>query len=318
MTDKIAISIDIGGTKIESALVSEKGKIIERIKEKTKKEGRNGKIIIEQIISQVKKLIKNEEKILGIGIGSTGPLDTKKGEIKNPSNLPFKRIPLVYPLKRKFNLPVFLLNDCQAGVLGEKHFGAGKKIENLVYVTISTGIGGGAIVDGNLLLGKEGNAVEVGHMILETKYNLTCSCKRGKGHWEAYSSGKNLPKFFKTWLKEKKIKTEFFPKRAKEIFEMAKKGNKIAKEFLLKEVGRINAKAISNLMVSYAPELITLGGKVVLNNPEFILPPIQKYTDRFLPYLPKIKITPLKEDIVLLGCAAFVFLKNPSLKIIPR
>jgi len=310
MKENLVLAVDLGATKIQSALISEKGKIIEKIKEKTKKEGKDGKIVTEQIVSQLKKLIKNGGKILGIGIGSIGPIDYKRGEIKNTPNLPFKKIPLILPLKKTFGLPVFLLNDCNAGALGEKYFGAGKNIENLVYVTISSGIGGGAIVNGKLLLGKGGNAVEIGHMIVETKYNLLCSCKKGRGHWEAYCSGSNLPRFFKVWLKEKKIKLSRYPKEAKEIFKMAKNGEKIAKEFLLKEVGRINAKAISNLIVTYDPELITFGGAVALNNPEFILPPIRKYIDHFLPYLPKIKITPLKEDIVLFGAAAFVFLNK--------
>jgi glucokinase len=310
MREKLAIAIDIGATKIQSALISEKGKIIEKIKEETKKEGKSGKIITEQIISQVKRLIKKEYRILGIGIGAIGPIDYKRGEIINTANLPFKKIPLLYPLKKTFGVSVFLLNDCNAAVLGEKYFGAGKETENLVYVTISSGIGGGAIINGKLILGKGGNAMEVGHMIVETKYNLLCSCKKGRGHWEGYCSGNNLPKFFSFWLKERKIKIDRFPKKAKEIFEMAKKRNKMAKEFLLEEVGKINAKGISNLIVSFDPELITLGGAVALNNPEFILPPIQKYIDRFLPYFPKIKITPLKEDIVLYGAAAFVFYKN--------
>jgi len=310
MKENFALAVDLGATKIQSALISEGGEIIEKIKEETKKEGKDGKIITKQIISQLKRLIKKESEILGIGIGSIGPIDYKRGEIKNTPNLPFKKIPLISPLKKIFGLPVFLLNDCNAGVLGEKYFGAGKKFENLVYVTISSGIGGGAIVNGKLILGKGGNAVEIGHMIVETKYNLMCSCKKGKGHWEAYCSGNNLLRFFKVWLKERKIKINRYPKKAKEIFEMAKRGEKIAKEFLLKEVGKINAKAISNLIVAYDPELITLGGAVVLNNPEFILPPIEKYIDHFLPYLPKIKITPLKEDIILLGSAAFVFLNK--------
>ena len=317
MREKFALAIDLGATKIQSALISEKGKIVEKIKEETKKEGGDGKVITEQIISQAKKLLK-KERVLGIGIGSIGPIDYKRGEIKNTANLPFKKIPLFYPLKKAFGLSVFLINDCNAAVLGEKYFGAGKKIENLVYVTISSGIGGGAIVNGKLLLGKGGNAAEIGHMIVETKYNLPCSCKKGRGHWEAYCSGNNLPKFFKFWLKERKIKIDRYPKKAKEIFEMAKKGNKIAKDFLLKEVGKINAKGISNLIVAYDPELITLGGAVILNNPEFILPPIQKYIDHFLPYLPKIKITPLKEDIVLFGAAAFVFLKKKGAKWHPK
>jgi glucokinase len=93
------------------------------------------------------------------------------------------------------------LNDCAAAVLGERHFGAGKGLENLAYVTLSTGLGGGAIVDGHLLIGKDGNAVEVGHITIDPGSSLICGCG-SPGHWEAYSSGSNIPNFVKHSLRD--------------------------------------------------------------------------------------------------------------------
>ena len=301
----LAISLDIGATNLRVAVVSRQGKIIKKISQKTEK--KTATLLSKQIVCLTEKMILSSSlsKILGIGISATGPLDIEKGTIRNNPNLKFSSVQVVKPIEKKFKLPVSFLNDCKAGVLGEKYFGDGKNNNNLVYVTISSGIGGGAIVDGNLLLGSKGNAVEVGHFVIDSKYNLLCSCKEGKGHWEAYSSGENIPKFFKFWLKKNNIDINFKPKETKDIFNEAK-NNKIVKNFILYEIGKINARGISNIIIAYNPELITIGGSIAFNNQNLILKPIKKYVDRFLT-LPKIKITSLGEDIGILGAAASVF-----------
>ena len=306
MEKNIAIAIDLGASNIRMALVSKNGKIIKKVREKTQKTGKSGLVITEQIKRMFRSLVGKRDisKLAGIGIGSIGPLDLKKGAIVNTPNLPFKFIPLVKPLE-DFHLKVVLFNDCRAGVWGEKHFGAGRGKENLVFITISTGLGGGAIVDGHLLLGKDGNAGEIGHIIAENKYNFPCRCKKGYGHWEACASGNNLVRFFDFWLNKNGIKQKFNFSEAKDIFNAASKKNQTALKFL-DEVGGIGARAVSNIIVAYNPELITIGGSVALNNPEFILNPIKKYAEHYLA-TPEIKITPLGDDLILFGAAACVF-----------
>lgn len=303
--EKICLALDIGATNLRIALINKQGKILKKVCQPTKRQGKDGKVITDQIIKLADSLVKKEPLLSGVGIASAGPLDYKKGGIKNSPNIPFQFVPLLKPLSSTFGLPVSLLNDCLAAVWAEKIYGAGKNLENLVYVTISTGIGGGAIVNSHLLFGKNGNAVEVGHSIIEEKYNFLCSCGKGRGHWEGIASGNDIPRFFQAWLKKTKSKTNFKAKSAKDIFSAAKNKNRIALKFI-EELGKINARALSNIIVAYDPELITLGGAVVLNNKELILKPIKKYIDRFLTP-PKIKITPLGKDIVLLGAAATVF-----------
>ncbi len=208
---------------------------------------------------------------------------------------------------KRIKKPVYLLNDCGAAVLGEKHFGAGKGLNNLVYVTLSSGIGGGAMVDGHLLSGERGNAVEIGHLVVETSYNLKCGCGKGQGHWEGYGSGESLPKFFKFWLKKKKRKLNFKVSTAKDIFEAAKKKKRLALAFV-EELAKINARAVSDIIVAYEPVLITLGGAVALNNQSLILR-LKKYVDHYLK-IPEIRITPLGEEAVLYGGLAMVFEKK--------
>lgn len=304
---KLAIAIDLGATNLRVALVSQQGKILKKIQTHTPKKSKSNKIIAETIISLAKSILQkqNKKNIIGIGISAAGPIDPKRGELINPPNIPFKRVPVVAPLKKQFKIPTFFCNDCSTAVWGEKHFGAGKKYQNIVYITISSGIGGGVISDNHLLFGRAGNVAEIGHFIVDTKYNFPCGCKKGVGHWEGYCSGNNLPRFFKYWLKYQKIKKKYSIKTAKEIFDLAKRKDKIILKFL-KEINKINAKGVSNVIVAYDPEIIIFGGAVVLNNREIIIQGIKKYVDKFLP-TPKIVVTPLKDDVTLFGAASLVF-----------
>jgi glucokinase len=303
---ELAIAVDIGGTNIRTAIVDQDGKIIAKNVMKTIQTGKSGKVVTEQAIDEIKKLIGGDsaKKYKGIGISAVGPIDMKKGAIVNTPNIKYKFIPIVGPLKYAFGLPVFIINDCNAGVLGEKYFGAGKKFANLVYITISSGIGGGAIVNGNLLLGKDGNAAEIGHMTVDTEYDLSCTCGKGRGHWEGYASGNNIPKFFRVWNKGK-----YSMPTAADIFDAARKKDKIALRFM-KELGKINGRGISNVIAAYDPEIIVLGGAVALNNGEVWLKYAKKYVDKFLRW-PKLEITTLGENAPLLGAAVSVFHNRP-------
>lgn len=306
MADKFArnlvIAIDLGGTKLRAAIVNRRGKILKKIETLTARKGKSGKVVAEQIIRLVEEIRAgfSLSNFLGIGVSSAGPQDRKEGAIVSAPNMAFQYIPIVEPLKRKFKIPVCLLNDGSAGALGEKYFGLGKKIESLAYITISSGIGGGAIVNGNLLFGKDGSAAEIGHMIVDTEYNLSCSCQKGCGHWEAYASGNNLPKFFRVWAKGRHSMS-----RTADIFKAARKKDKNALRFI-EELGKINGRGISNVIAAYDPELIVLGGAVALNNFDLIIKYAKPTIDKFLK-IPKIRLSPLGENAPLLGAAAYVF-----------
>lgn len=302
----LAIAVDVGGTNLRTAIIDEKGKIIAKNIAKTVREGKSGNVVAEQIISEIKRLIggSNAKKYEGIGVSIAGPIDLKKGGSANPPNMNFKFVPILAPLKKAFRLPVYLINDCNAGALGEKYFGAGKKFGNLVYITMSSGIGGGAIVNNNLLLGKDGNAAEIGHMTVDTEYNLSCSCKKGRGHWEAYVSGNNMPKFFRVWAKKNHLEIGF-PSGAKDIFGAARRKDKTVLRFM-EELGKINGRGISNVIAAYDPEIIFFGGAVALGSGNLVLRYAKKNIDKFL-RLPKIEITALSENAPLLGASVEVF-----------
>jgi len=309
---KLAIGVDLGASNLRVGLVSEDGKILAILKEPTDKNGKDGSVVTQQIIRAIKELHgknKPKKKVTGIGIASIGPLNYKRGGPENSPNVPYDFIPLIKPLEKEFKLPVFLHNDANVAALAERHFGAGKKTENLVYITISTGIGGGAIVNGNLLLGKSGNAAEAGHIIVDTKYSMPCTCGHGSGHWEGLASGTNIPRFYEVWRKATSPTPAAIASygEAKVIFAMAANQEKFVLDFL-EELSRVNARAVSSIIAAYDPELITIGGSVASNNPDFIINGIMKYVDHYLK-IPEIKITKLGDEIGVLGATAAVFKK---------
>jgi len=310
---KYYIGIDLGATWIRVAIADKHGNILRKAKVPTPKKYPELITSILQTVNQVRRDITIKD-VSSIGIGSIGPLDIREGII-NPPNLPMKNINIVKPIIEEFQLPTYIVNDCTAAVLGEKIFGAGKECRNLVYITLSSGIGGGAIVDGNLLFGKDGNAVEIGHIVVDMEARLQCGCG-GYGHWEAYASGVNIPNFAKLIIHEKGL--EFFKNSilykltngnlerldAKLIYEAAKKGDALAR-LIVERVGEINAIGFANVINAYDPELITVGGTIALKNTELVIPLILKNLQKYATNrVPKIIITPLGDDIVLYGAIA--------------
>ncbi len=304
---RYAFAVDLGATNVRVALVSEQGKIIQRLEQNTPRQGKSGHVVTNAVGVMLSTLQGMYAKlsVSGIGIASLGPIDYLRGGPEQPPNLPFAFIPLVVPLQKKFSMPVLLFNDCNAAVLAEQNFGAGKNKKNILYITISTGIGAGAIVDNNLLLGRSGNAGEIGHITIDTTYNLPCTCGKGIGHWEGYASGRNIPRFFNAWCKKWDVRDIDAPNNAKDIFDRARQGNQVALRFL-NELNTINARAISNVIVAYDPEVITIGGSVMLGNASLLMPGIQKKVDQYLKK-PVVKMTSLGHDAGLLGAAAAVF-----------
>ena len=313
------IGVDVGGTWTRALLLDKSNNETEKIKEQV--DIRNDMAISEQIIKMIQTLCHRHNvttsSLKGVGIASAGPLDVKEGVLVRPTNLPFEHVSLVKPIKEKLNVPVFLVNDCTAAVLGEKEFGGGKGISNLFYVTISTGIGGGAIVDDHLLMGKDGNAVEIGHFTIDYQGKLLCGCGR-RGHWEAYCSGRNIPNYVELRMREMrkgalenslifdKIGGDLSMLSSEILFAAAKMGDSWSLE-IVEEIGVLNAIGFANIVNAYDPALILVGGTVALKNTELIMPPIKKHIAEYaLNRIPEIEITPLGDDVGVYGGIAAV------------
>jgi glucokinase len=319
MRERYVMAVDLGGTRVRLALSNEDGSLIGRVQEKVDKSSEEA--IVKQIISVTRSLCRESEIDLadleGVGIASAGPLSLKEGALINPTNLPFEYVPLTEPISEELGVPAYLVNDCTAAVLGERAFGAGKGLDNIVYITIGTGIGGGAIVDGCLLLGKDGNAVEIGHLTIDFEGRLKCGCGK-RGHWEAYCSGRNIPNFVRMRLEETdetivekslifaKAKGDLSKLTSETLFNAAKEGDKLSLR-LVEEIGVLNAIGFANVINAYDPSLITVGGTVTLKNTKLILSPISRHVENYvLNRVPKIIATPLGEDVGILGAVATV------------
>jgi glucokinase len=314
---KLWAGIDLGGTWVRAAVSNNSGHLKAKIAERVDKS--SAEAVGNQMIRLVRFLCDRQGVDLcsleGVGVAATGPLVQEEGILMHPTALKFDRVLVTKPISSELGVPCVLINDAAAAALGEKTFGAAKNLDNYVYITISTGIGCGAIVNGTLLSGKDGNAHEVGHIVIDCEGRLVCGCGK-RGHWEAYCSGSNIPGFVRMKLgdESKKVVRESLLSRAVKgnfsrlttegLFISAREGDVLATR-LVKEIGVLNAMGVASVINVYDPSLITIGGTVTLRNQTLILDPIKKgVSDYVINRIPEIKVTPLGDDIGLYGAVA--------------
>lgn len=302
------IGIDIGGTWLKAAIVDENYRILNRISIEVKQIISSPLESLEYIIREIAKDRINE--VVGIGIAAAGRLDLKKSLIVFSPNSSLRNLNIA-TLEERLNKPVKLINDGVAAALAEWKIGAGLGHENIVFVNIGSGIGGGIIVDNHLLMGKEGNAHEFGHMIIDINGIMTCKCG-GKGHWEAYTSGNGLPNYCSFLAKDFNYRTNFLKKvlfenfSTREIFEYARIGDEFALH-VINEANRINSIGMANLINLYDPSIILIGGSVIMNNMDLIINPlISSIRELSFNSPPEIVPSKLGENASIIGAIIFV------------
>ena len=163
------VGVDLGGTKVRAVLADGTGKLLARTDRPTQAD-KGLDAVIDNIVAVINKVMSKSTpgEVLAIGIGAPGPLNPRIGVVFSPPNLPgWTDVPLRDLIEAKLGLPVYLGNDANLAALGEYTFGAGKDYRYLVYITVSTGIGGGIIEDGNIIHGSRGAAGEIGHMTIK-------------------------------------------------------------------------------------------------------------------------------------------------------
>ncbi|WP_244833993.1 ROK family protein [Clostridium sp. BJN0001] len=312
---KYVIGIDLGGTKISTALSDLNGEIVSQTTVPTKAD--EGEIpVLNRIINSVSSVIEDSSadlsEIKAIGIGSPGPLDAEKGVIIYTPNLPFKDFNLVEPLKKKFNLPVFLDNDANVATIGEYMFGAGKGSKDVIFFTISTGVGGGAILNGKIYRGHTSNALEIGHMTIEQN-GPRCNCGN-IGCVEALASGTAIAKRAKEAL-ESKAETslrQYEKVTSAEVFEEAKKGDTIAKDIISSALNYLGI-AVANAVTIFDPEVVIMGGGVTKAG-DIVFDTVRKVVDKrcFKSMASSVKIVPagLGQDAGVIGAVALALLET--------
>jgi len=293
MDREYLIGVDLGGTKIEAGLVDLNGKVVKKIIIPT--EAAKGKQrVIDNIVYAVNKLRK--DIIIGVGVGIPGPTDYRRGIAINPPNLPgWKEVPLKRILEEKLHLNVAVENDAKCFALAEYKCGYEKKVQNLVGVTVGTGIGSGIIINGKLYRGYMDSAGEIGHMKIVDD-GIKCGCGN-HGCLEQYASGKAIERMFFEATRKK------LP--ADEIAQLIKVNAKARQ--VIEKAAMYLGRGLANVAVTLSPEVIVVdGGVAQIKN---FVKLAEKEALNHMKILPKkVPIVESKtEDAGILGAAGIVF-----------
>jgi len=307
------IGADLGGTLIRAMRTDLEGRKVARAEIQTLAQEGPEAILgrIFEVIEQASEGTDSSE-VLGIAIGAPGPVD-EQGRLYDPPNLPgLREISLRDRIRDRFQIPTFAGNDGNLAALGQLRFGAGQGLEHLIYVTIGTGIGGGIISDGKLLLGAHGFAAEIGHQTLVPDGPL-CACGQ-PGHLEALASGPSIARQAKERLQAGATSTINHYREAgneltgKSVTDAARHGDGLALE-VLREAATYIGLGLVNLIHIFEPQRILLGGGVSQAG-ELLFEPIrQTVHDRVMsPVFRGVEIRPaaLGKDVGLMGAVAWV------------
>lgn len=317
---KTAIGIDIGGTKISLVLGTPEGKILARRKIATRT-GEETRACIRELTAVIRDLFKygaaRGHKVSGIGVGIPGAVDSIKGVVpRSPHLKGWKGLKLGAFLRDEFRVPVFLANDANAAAVAEKVFGQARKCRDFVYMTVSTGIGGGLVVHGQLLEGASFVAGEIGHMTVVPEGNA-CKCGNS-GCLEAYASGTAIGRAAQELiLKGKRSSLSKLLDlegrlTAKDVGLAAREGDALSIK-VYEDAGYYLGIGLANLLNILNPEMILLGGGVWKSAPAQFQKAMMKSCRRYAwPEAVKkvrIKKSKLKGSIGDLGALALAFEK---------
>jgi len=300
---KYAIGIDLGGTNLRVALVSEDGEIARKIKKPSSEP------VLDAILSAVHEIKQTD--IVGIGLGVAGVIDRKQGRIFLSPNLhAIEGIDLVREIQNRFSVSVMIENDANVAALGEKIAGAGRGFDNFVLLTLGTGIGGGIIHKGELL----DVSAEIGHMSINADAEK-CPCGN-IGCLETYASARAmiaravsmLEKENESILKEC-CRGSIYKITPEDIYRAALEGDALSRE-ILKDAGRFLGVGIANIINIMSPEAIILTGGLVGAWNIYVQEAIKEASRRaFKELFDAVKIIPssLGDDAGIIGAASLVF-----------
>ena len=294
MDDDLVLGIDLGGTQVRAAVVNTTGKILRRAADLTDVKG-GPPAVVEQMLRLVREVEGGErQQIKAVGVSSPGPLDSDTGVTFDLPTIPgWNGFPLRTVLAEKLGRSVILENDGIAAAHGEWKFGAGRGLKHLVYVTVSTGIGGGVVVDNKLMRGRRGMAAHVGHMLI-ARDGPICGCG-AVGCFEALASGTALNAIAKTAGFENAVN----------LTHAARQGNAAATVLLNREAEWLGYGFVS-LMHLFSPERLIVGGGVA-SALDLMRPTIERIVqDNAMPAFKETKIVSaeLGDNAGLVGAAS--------------
>lgn len=312
------LAFDLGGTKFAFGVVAEDGTVLGSGRVETHAEAGPAQAVQRVAAGAQQLLVDLKLKpadLLALGIASPGPLDTARGCVDGSPNLPgWTGYPIEGELSQAFgNLPARIDNDCNAAALGEYVFGAGKGKRNLVYLTISTGIGGGAVIDGRLMRGANGNAAELGHIPL-TLDGPRCGCGN-LGCWEAYASGTAIARRTREALAAGrpssllKFAGTIDQVTTHHLFQAMAEGDGLAKEIWAESIDYLG-RGLGAVINTFNPDIIVVGGGVTAAGDALFIPMRAKANAYAFPRLAAVcTIVPaaLGGNVGVVGAAACAF-----------
>ena len=262
---RYGFGVDLGGTFVKLASFTEDGALLDKWQIPTVTEN-VGKQILPDIAASMDAYIREKgwkhEDIVGVGMGVPGAVD-KDGIVDQCDNLGWPTQNVRETFSRMTGLPVLVCNDANAAALGESWKGGGSGFESMVLVTLGTGVGGGIILDGKPLLGVNGSAGEIGHMVIRKDESICCSCGK-RGCAEQYCSATGIVRLAKSRLQSTsqesvlRGKTDF---TCKDVFDAAGEGDDVAAQ-TLEEVYDCLGQLLANICCVVNPQAIVLGGGV--------------------------------------------------------
>jgi glucokinase len=277
---KNTIGIDVGGTNVKLALIDKDGNIVYQNTVPTHAE-MGYEYTVNNIKQAIHELLKETKStaVSGIGFGFPGQVDYKSGVVKNAPNIPgWVDIPIAKMIEAEFNVPVRADNDVRCAALGELNFGAGVGCENLICITVGTGIGSGLIINGKLVRGASNAAGEIGHIKLQMHEGPMCGCG-DTGCMEAFASGPSMVALAQNYIMGGKSTKYREMANSAEITpfilcEAAKAGDPVALT-IFNKMGEYIGIGLSSVVNLLNPEKIIIGGGVA-DAGEFLLTPLKE------------------------------------------
>lgn len=300
------IGVDIGGTSVKLGSFDMEGKLLEKWEIPTRKDN-HGSEILPDIAASIREKVNGD--IAGIGLGVPGPI-TEDGTVLKCANLGwgiFNVAEKVTELTGVTNVAVG--NDATVAGLGELWQGGGRGFKDMIMVTLGTGVGGGVILNGEILSGSKGAAGEIGHIKVEAEESDTCGCG-GHGCLEQYASATGIVRMAKKYMKPDSAITNCEKLSAKIIFDNAKAGDSYCME-IIEKFGKYLGTALSNISCVVDPEVIVIGGGVSRAG-QIIIDVVEKWYNEKSMFALKNKefrLAELGNDAGIFGCVKMVMKK---------
>lgn len=311
---KYAFGVDIGGTSVKMGLFNREGNVLDKWEIPTVKDNHGAYIlrdVAESILAKLKEKGIQEEEVLGIGVGVPGPMNDEGTILGGAVNLGWGSFNIPEALGAYIKLPVKAANDANVAAFGEMWQGGGKGYDSLVAVTLGTGVGGGIIVKGRLLVGAFGAGGEIGHIHLEDNETESCNCGN-KGCLEQFTSATGIARLAKRYLAEHDTPTILREEdniSAKTVFDAVKEGDAAAKE-IAGQFGDYLGKGLAMVSSVVNPEIFVIGGGVSKAG-EILLSYIEPYFKKYAfgkCKETKFALAKLGNDAGIYGAAALVLL----------